>query len=147
MFGSKEGKPTLNLIENWLARVAAERHVDRSDRFRIPCSKTTRYLQSFIPTSIRTLNQQAGRQRQYTTARDGDEGDDEAGIKWKNVWESMGGSCLCKWIVIWKSRNMCCWRNVLLYNKFYGRPCHFCNGLMKLSCILHQVSCLSNYPT
>ena len=29
-------------------------HTDKSDRFRIPNSKTTRYLQSFIPTVIRT---------------------------------------------------------------------------------------------
>ena len=37
------------------------RHVDGSDIFRIPRSKTTRYLQSFIPTAIRTHNHQAGR--------------------------------------------------------------------------------------
>ena len=30
------------------------RHTDRSDRFRIPRSRTTQYLQSFIPTAIRT---------------------------------------------------------------------------------------------
>ena len=34
---------------------------DRSERFRILRSKTTRYLQSFIPMAIRTHNQQAGR--------------------------------------------------------------------------------------
>ena len=26
--------------------------------------------------------------------------------------------------------------SVLLHNAFYGRPCHFQNGLIKLSCIL-----------
>ena len=30
------------------------RHIDRSDRFRIPRSKSTRHLQLFIPTAIRT---------------------------------------------------------------------------------------------
>ena len=50
------------------------RHVDRSHRFRIPPSKTTRYLQSFIPTAIGTHNQQAGRQTQHVTATDGDAG-------------------------------------------------------------------------
>ena len=34
--------------------------------------------------------------------------------KWRNVWELMGGSCLCERIVIWKSENMCCLCNVLL---------------------------------
>ena len=38
-----------------------DRHTDRSDRCRIPRSRTTGYLQSFIPTAIRTHNQQAGR--------------------------------------------------------------------------------------
>ena len=37
------------------------RHTDRSERFRIPRSRTTQYLKSFIPTVIRTHNQQAGR--------------------------------------------------------------------------------------
>ena len=32
------------------------RHIHRRDRFRIPRSKTTRHLQSFIPTAIRTHN-------------------------------------------------------------------------------------------
>ena len=35
--------------------------IDKSDRFRIPRSKTSRYEQSFIPMAIRTHNQQAGR--------------------------------------------------------------------------------------
>ena len=40
-------------------------------------------------------------------------------------------------IVIWKSENMCYWCNVLflLQNRFDVRSCHFCNGLIKLSCI------------
>ena len=37
------------------------RRTDRSDSFRIPLSKTKRYLQSVIPTVIRIHNQQAGR--------------------------------------------------------------------------------------
>ena len=36
--------------------------------------KTTRYVQSSIPTAIRTHNQQAGRQTQHATARDRDAG-------------------------------------------------------------------------
>ena len=37
------------------------RRTDRSDRFRLPRTRTTRYQQSFIPTAIRTHNKQAGR--------------------------------------------------------------------------------------
>ena len=37
------------------------RQTDRSDRFRLPRTRTTRYQQSFIPTAIRTHNQHAGR--------------------------------------------------------------------------------------
>ena len=54
----------------------------------------------------------------------------------------MGGSCLCKWIVIWKSDNMCCWCNVLLYYMFYGRLCNFHNGLTKLCCVFIDSSLL-----
>ena len=32
--------------------------------------------------------------------------------------------------------NICCLCNVLLCNLFYGWPCHFCNRLTQLSCIL-----------
>ena len=46
----------------------------RSDRVRIPCSKTTRHLQSVSPTASRAHGQQAARQTQHTTARDGDAG-------------------------------------------------------------------------
>ena len=45
---------------------------------------------------------------------------------------------VCEWIVIWKSENMYCWCNVLLHNTYYGRPCHFRNGLIKLSYILYE---------
>ena len=37
-------------------------------------------------------------------------------MSWRNVWEWMGGSCLCEWIVIWQRENMGRWCNVLLYN-------------------------------
>ena len=33
---------------------------------------------------------------------------------WRKVWEWMGGSCLCEWIVIWKSENMGRWFNVFI---------------------------------
>ena len=48
-----------------------------------------------------------------------------------------GRQLLCLLIVIWKSENMCYWRNVLflLQNTFYVRSCNFCNGLIKLCCI------------
>ena len=52
---------------------------DRSDRFRIPRSRTTRYLQSFIPTAIRTHNQQAGRSTQHASAGDGGAGTTKGG--------------------------------------------------------------------
>ena len=67
---------------------------------------------------------------------------DEAATKWRNVWEWMGGSSLCEWVVIWKSVIWkSCWCNVLLNrnNTLYGRPCHFRTGLIKcclVSCVL-----------
>ena len=45
--------------------------------------------------------------RQVNTTRNGwwwGCGDNEAGIKWRNASESMGGSCSCEWIVIWRAR-------------------------------------------
>ena len=56
----------------------------------------------------------------------------------------------CEWTVIWKSENMCCQCNVLFHNQvmhFCGRPCNFCNGLIKLSCILYCVRscCLAGW--
>ena len=72
------------------------RHMDRSYRLRIPRSKTTRYLQSFIPTAIGTHNH--NKQADNCNARRLEMGcgDDEAMVKWRNVWERMGGSCLCE---------------------------------------------------
>ena len=70
---ARKHKHNLSLIsENKLNTVLADethplrpdfdsRLKDRSDRFRIFRSKTTRYQQSFIPTAIQTHNQQAGR--------------------------------------------------------------------------------------
>ena len=49
----------------------------------------------------------------------------------------MGGSCLCEWILIWKSESLSQLCNVLFYNMFYGSPCNLCNnGSIKLSCIM-----------
>ena len=53
---------------------------------------------------------------------------------WRNVWEWMGGSCLCERTVIWKSENM-----YLSYNTFYGIPCNCRNGFIRLSCIFYLV--------
>ena len=49
--------------------------------------------------------------------------------------DCLGGSCLCQGIVIWKSENMCCWCDVLLYNTFDARPCHFHSVLIKLGLV------------
>ena len=57
-----------------------------------------------------------------------------------------GGSCLCEWIVIWKSQTKRWGCNVLLYGTFYGRLCNLCNGLMKMSCILYIVAYESSTP-
>ena len=40
----------------------------------------------------------------------------------------VNGRQLFVWVhLIWKRENMGHWCNVLLYNRFYGRPCHFNN--------------------
>ena len=55
--------------------------------FRIPRSKTTRYLQSFISTAIRTHNSQAGRSRQHASTGDGGAGTTKGG---SNMEECLG---------------------------------------------------------
>ena len=56
------------------------------------------------------------RSRQTTTTRNGWRWgceDEESGVKWKNVWEWMGG-LPCEWIVIWESENTSHWCKVLV---------------------------------
>ena len=63
---------------------------DRRDRFRIPRVNTTPYLQSFFPTAIRTLHQQAATAPtpQHATAGDG-------GAGWRRT--RRGGGCWSFW--------------------------------------------------
>ena len=53
----------------------------------------------------------------------------------------VNGRQLFVWVhLIWKTENMGHWCNVLLYDRFYGRPSHFDNGFINLSCILYQTT-------
>ena len=63
-----------------------DKHAHRTDRCRIPRGKTARYLQSLIPTVIRTHTRQAGKFK-HSTQRLEMRVRDEAGVKWRNDWE------------------------------------------------------------
>ena len=73
------------LADETLRHVVDNRHIDRSDRFRIPRGKATRYLYSHHSNG-HSDTQSTSRQIKTTRERWG-YGDDDAGIKRRNVWE------------------------------------------------------------
>ena len=112
--------------------------MDRSHRFRIPRSKTTRYLQSVIPTAIRTHNQQAGRQTQHATAGDGDAGKTSGDKMEERLGVNRTVAVCVSGLIIWKSEKVF-WVQCF-YFIFYGGPCNFLSGLIKWSRILYSYS-------
>ena len=111
------------------------RHTERSDRFRIRPSKTTQYLQSFIPTG-HSDTQSTSRQINATRkGRKGVQGRRSGGKMEECLGVNIRPVVLYEWIVIWKSENMSRWCIFLCVRIIRFMADHLISAMDEYSCL------------